>query len=509
MKRIIELLKGITPTGSMGSQVVKSLMWVFGQNAVGRVVTLSMLIILARLIGPAELGLVGIALLVMSGLQSFTNIGLNGALIYQKEENVDSYLDTVWILEIGRGLLIAAVMILSAPLVAMLFNEPRAEMMVQVLAIAPVLRSFRNPGIVYFDKHLDFHKDFLYKFVANAVRFVVSVGYALVEPTAWAYVVGFLAGSVTQFGLSYVIHDFRPWFRFDRDAAWELIDYGKWLTGVSILTFLTTEGDDAFVGWLLGPAALGLYQYAYRFSNAPATEFTQIISRVMFPAFSKMQDDTARLRSVFLTTFRMTAFVSFPACFGIAAVTPVFVRAFLGPDWTGMILAMQILAGYGLMRAVTKTFGPVWKAIGRPDYVTKLSALRVVLMAALIVPATQQFGIVGAATATATSLLIRDAFYAGLLYYWYRIQPFSSAMVRPLLGVAILVPVGYFGFVELFDPAFLSVTVAGLLFLLIYGPLVIVLGGVEPADIEVFGRFEESAGVDFEELKRVVRYLNS
>lgn len=396
-RKVLELLKQLTPTGSTGSQIVKSLFWVFSQNAIGRIVTLSMLIILARLIGPAEIGLVGIALLVMSGLQSFTNIGLNEALIYQKEENVDSYLDTVWLLEIGRGLLIGGVMVVGAPLVAMLFSEPRAEPLVQVLAIAPVVRSLRNPGIVYFDKHLDFHKEFVYKFGVNVVRFVVSVGYALVEPTAWAYVVGFLAASGARFGLSYVIHDFRPWFRFDGDAAWELIDYGKWLTGVSILTFLTTEGDDAFVGWLLGPAALGFYQYAYRFSNAPATEFTQIISRVMFPAFSKMQDDADRLRSVFLTTFRMTAFVSFPACFGIAAVAPVFVRAFLGPDWTGMILAMQILAGYGLMRAVTKTFGPIWKAIGRPDLIPKLQSLRLLLIAIIIYPMSQQFGIAGTA----------------------------------------------------------------------------------------------------------------
>ena len=397
MKRLIELIRHLTPTGSTGSQVAKSLIWVLGQNAVGRIVVLSMLVILARLIGPAELGLVGIALLVMSGLQSFTNIGLNEALIYQKEENVDSYLDTVWLLEIGRGLLIAAIMYFGAPLVAMLFNEPRAQELVQVLAIAPILQSFRNPGIVYFDKHLDFHKDFAYKFGANAIRFVVSVGYALLDPTAWAYAVGFLAFSGSRAGLSYLVHDFRPGIRFDREAAWELVDYGKWMTGVSVLTFLTSEADDAFVGWLLGPAALGLYQYAYRFSNAPATEFTQMISRVMFPAFSKMQDDIDRLRSAFLTTLRMTAFVAFPACFGIAAVTPSFVRGFLGPDWTEMILPMQILAGYGLLRAFGTTFGSVWKATGRPDLIPKLSTFRLLLIAVLIFPMSERFGITGTA----------------------------------------------------------------------------------------------------------------
>jgi PST family polysaccharide transporter/lipopolysaccharide exporter len=396
-KRLTELVKRLTPTGSSGSQVVKSLAWIGTQNAVNRGILLLMLIVLARLIGPEELGLVGIALLTLSGLKKFTNIGLNSALIQHEDEYVDGYLDTVWLLEIGRGVIVAGGMVLASPVIASLFGEPRAELLLQVIAISPILFSLKNPGVVYFDKHLDFHKEFVYQLGGTVIRAVISIGYALVEPTAWAFVAGFLSADAAKFVLSYVIDDYRPWFNFDREAAEELIDYGKWMTGSSILLFLNTEGDDAFVGWLLGPAALGFYQYAYRLSNAPATEVTQMISRVMFPAFSKLQNNTQRLRYAFLNTLRMTSFVSFPAAFGIAAVAPTFVRAFLGPEWTEMILAMQILAAYGLLRSINKTFGPVWKATGRPDILAKLGALRLILIVGLIYPLTTRFGIAGTA----------------------------------------------------------------------------------------------------------------
>lgn len=420
-KKLAKLIKRLTPTGSMGSQVAKSLVWVTSQNALGRIITLAMLVILARLIGPEELGLVGIALLVLSGVQQFTNIGLDQALIYQKEEDVDSYLDTVWLLEIGRGLLIGALLFATAPLIASLFGEPRAGDLIRVVAISPILFGLKNPAVVYFDKNLDFHREFTYKMSATGIRFVVSVGYALVEPTAWAFIAGFIAADVAKLVLSYVIADFRPQFAFDRGTAKELITYGKWITGASVLTFLNTEGDDAFVGWLLSAASLGLYQYAYRLSNAPATELAQIISRVMFPAFSQIQNDTERLREIFLTTLRMTAFVSFPAAFGIAAVAPSFVRTFLGSEWTGMILTMQILAGYGLMRSIAKTFGPVWKAVGRPDYVTKLSTIRLVLIAVLIYPLTAEFGIAGTAL-TVTAL------------YVFPMMPLDMYVNRHLIG---------------------------------------------------------------------------
>jgi PST family polysaccharide transporter/lipopolysaccharide exporter len=142
---------------------------------------------------------------------------------------------------------------------------------------------------------------------------------------------------------------------------------------------------------------LGFYQYAYRFSNAPATELTQVISSVMFPTFSKFQGDPARLRDAFLKTVRTNAALSIPASVGIALVAPPFVRGFLGEQWVPMIPLMQILALYGGLRAFTRVFGSVWKAVGRPDYITKLSALRVVLLALLIFPVSDAFGVVGTA----------------------------------------------------------------------------------------------------------------
>ena len=82
--------------------------------------------------------------------------------------------------------------------------------------------------------------------------------------------------------------------------------------------------------------------------------------------------------------------------FGIAAVADVFVLTFLGQEWAQMITVMKILAGYALLRSIGKTMSPLWKAIGRPDYITKVSLLRVVIAAILIIPATNAYGINGA-----------------------------------------------------------------------------------------------------------------
>jgi PST family polysaccharide transporter/lipopolysaccharide exporter len=395
--KLKRLLARMVPSGDVVESTVKSGLWVLSQNAVGRVIQLVMLVILARLIGPAQVGLIGIVLLTLSALKQFTNLGFNAALVQQREENVDGHLSTAWVLMGARGAIIALSMVLAAPFVATLFGEPETTAMIRVLAVSPLVLGLKNPGVVYFQKNLEFHKQFVYRISGEVLQFVIAVGYALVWPTAWAFVVAYVVSNVFRALVSYLIHDYRPRLSFDRDVAADLVGYGKWLTGTSILYFLYSEGDDAFVGWFLGPAALGFYQYAYRLSNAPATELTQVVSSVMFPTFSKMQDDLSVLRDAFLKTIRINALVAFPVSFGIVVVAPDFVRTFLGTEWTPMIPVMQILAMYGMMRAFTKVFGSVWKAVGRPDYVTKLSAVRVVLIALLIFPLTQRFGTVGTA----------------------------------------------------------------------------------------------------------------
>lgn len=395
--KLKSLVKRFLPTGSIVEQTVLSGAWMGAMNFAGRGLQLLMVVILANLLDPADFGLLGIALLVLSGLNKFSKLGLNAAVIQDKEENVDHYMNTMWLLQIGRGALIAGVMVAAAPLIASVFNEPRAVLIVRVLALAPLFQAIRNPGVVYFQKNMNFHMEFLYQMSGSVGRFVVSLGWALVSPTVWALVAGLLSARFIRLVFSYIGHDYRPWPEFNIERAKELIDFGKWITGNSILYFLYSEGDDAIVGWLLTSTALGFYQTAYRLSNAPATEITQVIASVMFPAFSSLQEDVAALREAYYRMLQMTMLIACPMAFGIAAVANVFVLAFMGESWAPMVTVMQLLAAYGLMRSLGKTMGPLWKAIGRPDYVTKLSALRVTLIAIFIIPVTSRFGIEGTA----------------------------------------------------------------------------------------------------------------
>jgi len=391
------VVRGLIPGEGLAERTAKSGIWATATNVGDRFLQIVLLVILARLLDPADFGLMGIALLVVSGLQKFSELGLDAALIHREEADVDKYLNTAWCLQALRGVSLAGITFLSAPYIASFFGEPRAADILRVIAIAPLLYDLRNPAVIYFQKSLEFHKKFVYELSGSVAYFAVALGYALVRPTVWALVFGYIATNAAQLLISYFLHGYRPWPEFNRSFAEELIGYGKWITGNSVLGFLFLQADDAVVGWALSATALGFYQLAYRLSNAPATEITNVISSVMFPAYSQLQDDPDRLRKAFLRILKLVTFISFPVAIGIVAVAPTFIRAFLGPDWMPMTTVMQILAIWGLMRSFASTSDPVWKAIGRPDYVTKLGIIKVALLAVFVYPVTTQYGIEGTA----------------------------------------------------------------------------------------------------------------
>jgi PST family polysaccharide transporter/lipopolysaccharide exporter len=387
----------VTPGESLTQRSIAGGFWMGMTKVASRGLQIAMVVVLANLLSPAQFGVMGVALLMLSAMTRLSKLGLNSALIYNENENVNAYLNTTWTLMLARGLVLAGITVLIAPTVANVFGEPRLVAILPVMALGPLLDGVRNPGIVYFKKDLEFQRQFVYDVGGSLVQFGVAVGYALVNPTIWALVLGYIASSATRAFISYFLHEFNPRPRFDIERARELIGYGKWMTASNALNFVKNEGDDAFIGWFLAASSLGFYQMAYRLANAPATEISHVISGVAFPAYSKVQDDYDALRTGFVRVINLSTFIAFPVGIGIAAVAPTFTRAFLGEEWLPMVLTMQLFAIYGTSRSFASTFGSVWQAVGRPDLLTKLQMLAIVGMVIGIYPATDQYGIAGAA----------------------------------------------------------------------------------------------------------------
>lgn len=442
MNKVAERARSLLlePGDTLSQRVVRGGFWVFTLRIASRGLSLVRTIVLARVLAPADFGLMGIALLAMSALETFSQTGFQAALI-QKKEDIEDYLDTAWTISALRGFVLFAVLYLAAPYIALFFDTPAATPIMRVIGVSMLLNGLTNIGVVYFRKELEFNKQFTYQLSGTIADLVVAITAALLLRSVWALVFGLLAGNLVRFGMSYVIHPYRPRVLFEAGKAKGLYGFGRWVLGSSILIFLLIQGDDALVGKVLGATALGFYQMAYLISNLPATEITHVISQVTFPAYSKLQDDLPKLRKAYLKTLQLTAFVSIPLAGGIFILAPEFTRIFLGDKWMPMIPAMQALCIFGVTRSINATLGPLLQGMGEPHVMTKASGIQLIIMATIIYPLTTSWGILG----TSLAVIIPNLFV--MVYLSQKIAniakfkfiTFYQNLLVPILGTVIMI----------------------------------------------------------------------
>jgi len=424
----------------LSKRVVRGGIWVFALRITSRALGFIRIIILARLLAPSDFGLLGIAMLAIATLETFSQTGFRAALI-QKKDNVESYLDTAWTVSAIRGAVLFLILFLSAPLVAKFFNSPQATLVIKVIAVSMLLSGFRNIGILFFQKELEFNKQFFYELSATLVDLTVAVTLAFMLQNVWALVWGGLAANFVRLFMSYILHSYRPRIRLDKGEFKELFGFGKWVLGSSILVFLVTQGDDIFVGKVLGVTALGFYQMAYLISNLPATEITHVISRVTFPAYSKLQDDLPKLREAYLKVLQLTAFISIPLAGGIFILAPEFTQIFLGEKWMPMVPAIQVLVLSGLVRSIQATTGPIFLAVNRPEIEPIWQTVRLFVLAALIYPFTTHWNILGTSIAVFFSTSVSTLGFAFMVLKITKcgIQSFSKMIILPFIGAFFIV----------------------------------------------------------------------
>ena len=418
---------------SITQKIVHGMTWLFALKLSTRGIGFASTLVLARILSPADFGVLGIAMLSISLLQTFSETGFEGALI-QKNGDIAGFLNSAWVIAVVRGACLTALLFFGAPMVASFFGSPMAGPILKALAFVPLLNGLSNIGLVFFKKDLDFKKLFIFELCGQMIYVLVAVPLAFIHRNVWALALGTLASNLASLLVSYGIHSYRPAFRIDWKIAKELFNFGKWLLGTHILLYLINQGDNLFVGKILGPAALGFYAMAYKISFLPVTELTFVTSKVMFPAYSRLQGNREKLREAYVGMLTVLSYVSIPLSGLVFLFAEDFVRIVLGAKWLSIFPIIQVFAFSAMLRSVSSTTGALFQGIGRPDIVAKLVAMRLVIIALLIYPLTLIWGLVGTALAILASNAVIDplALTLGGRMIGCDMKSFWTALLCPL-----------------------------------------------------------------------------
>jgi O-antigen/teichoic acid export membrane protein len=422
---------------SIGERMAKGAAWMVLFKLLERGLGLASTIVLARLLVPADFGIVAMAVSMIAVLELLSAFSLDVALIQKQNLTRDHY-DTAWTLNLLANALIALLAMLIAAPAADFFAEPRVEWVIYGLAAAISLQGFENIGIVAFRKELALDREFRFLLMKKLVAVTVSITLAVMLRSYWALVAGSIAGRIAGVALSYLVHPYRP--RLSLAARHELLGFSKWLFLNNLLVVANQRAADFILGRLAGPAALGVYNVGYEIANLPTTELAAPINRAVFPGYTRMAGNRESLKGGFLAVVAAIALVAIPAAAGVAALATELVRVLLGEQWLECIPIIQILAIHGVVTALQTNAGYVFIATGSPSTTTRLATLRLAILVPSLLVGTSLGGSVGAAWGALGSTLAMLPFNYAAIFRSLDLRPSDYAPIlwRPLVSVGCM-----------------------------------------------------------------------
>ncbi|MES2316905.1 MAG: lipopolysaccharide biosynthesis protein [Pseudomonadota bacterium] len=377
-----------------GAQVARGAMLMVALKMAERSIGFVSTLILARLLTPADFGLVAMAMSVVALMELMGAFGFETAII-QRQDAERKHFDTAWTFGVIFSSVTALLLLALAIPAAHFYREPRVMLILPVLAAGALAQGFENIGTVAFRKELDFGREFRFLLSKKVISFTITIGLAFAFRSFWALVIGTVVSKWFSVWISYRVHPFRP--KFSLAATRDLFHFSRWLFLSNLVLFLQNKSDAFILGRTVGASDLGLYNIASEIATMPSTELIAPINRAVFPAYAMLSADLPRLREKFLEVFRFIAVLSLPVCVGLVCVSDLAVQVLLGDNWVAAVPLLQLFTVCGLTSSLQSNLILVIVAMGKPKANTMLSAAMLVVYLPALFWAGVRYGTLGAA----------------------------------------------------------------------------------------------------------------
>ena len=398
---------------SLTQQTVSGMAWMIYGKVAFAILQLLILGLLARLLSPADFGVIAAAEVVIGFSAIVSQLGLGPALV-QRPELEDRHIETAFSASVLLGLVLGAIIWFGASLASQFLHMPAMVPVLHVLAWVFPLQGMQTVASSLMSRELRF------RWLANLDVITYAIGYGLIGVTTallhwgvWALVAAQMAQTLLK--TIVLLSQHPPRFRnfADRSAFHDLMYFGGGFTLARIANYVALNGDDMTVGRFLGPTALGFYGRAYALMSAPAYGFGTVLDAVLFPAMAKVQDDARRLAAAYRRGVALIALLVLMPSLVIVLLAPELIAVALGPKWMPVVTPFRILGigmlfrtSYKMSDSITRSTGAVYRRAWR-----QFAYAGLVLLGAWI---GQHWGMAGVAWGTLAALTVNFVLMAEL-----------------------------------------------------------------------------------------------
>ncbi len=349
-------------TDQIGARTVTSTIWSGIAHAGRQIPQFAFGVVLARTLSTEDFGLLGMVL-VFSGFASLLSGFGIATILIQRPKLDETFFRGAHTLSVACGIMTTLIFVAASPLIAGFYGESRLTHITMVMAMGLTISSLYSPLHARLKRELNFKPIAVADILAIGVSGITAIVLAMRGFGVWSLVWMQLIDHLMQLLVYAAVSGFRLRFRWDRKVVAEILGFGSDVTLAYILAYLAGMLDNLLIGKFLSKHSLGIYSRAYSLMLMPITQISNVIFRVLFPAFSRIQDDRPRLKQMYLRAIGMIGLLAFPMMIGLFVTAEHFVLVVYGAKWQDMIDVIRILCVVGAIKSVSD-IGVIYLALG-------------------------------------------------------------------------------------------------------------------------------------------------
>ena len=467
---------------SLKEQTIAGIVWSFIDNSFTQLVTFIVGIILARLLTPAEFGLIGMIAIFIAVAQSLVDSGFSQALIRKKECSDNDY-NTVFYFNIGVSAVFYLILFSSAGLISDFFNEVQLIKILRVISLGVIINALGLVQLTQLTKNIEIKKQTKISIIANTASGIIAIYMAYTGYGVWSLVWRNITNIFIRNLLFWYYNKWRPKLLFSTHSFKEMFSFGSKLLISGVIHRVFENLYYFVIGKYFSAQDLGFYSRADTFARLPSANISGVIQKVSYPVLAKLQDDPKALKSGLKKLIKTTMFITFTLMLLMAATAKPLILTLIGAKWMQSIPYLQLLC-FALMLFPLQSLNlNLLNIKGRSDLFLKLEILKKT-MAVPVVIIGIFYGIIAMISGAIVSSFLGyflNSFYTGRLIDYNITEQIRDILPSFLLAAFVGIIIFILGEILNLRPLFTLIIqgFTGIFFVIILSELIKLDGYIE------------------------------
>jgi O-antigen/teichoic acid export membrane protein len=349
-------------------------------------------LIMTRILEPSYFGIMAIATIVMVGLAMISDLGLRQNIVQHRRGDDPIFLNSAWVVQVSRGFVVTLVALAVSLLLFVLartglvfansvYENPFLPVVLAAVSGGAAIGGFTSTKWAEASRNLSFGKVTLIELTSQLVGLICMLVLALFLRNIWVLVAGGLSGTIARVLLSHVWLDGHAnrW-QWDSAVVREIVKFGRWIFGSSVLGFLASNGDRLILGGMIDAQVLGVYAVAFLMYGAFEQILVKVVADVSFPALSKtVRERPENLSPNYYRLHSTIAAIAFAGAGFLIVCAPDLIERLYDPRYAQAGWMLQVLS-ISLLAVPYQIGVQCFVALGRPGLQFNITALRLLVL---------------------------------------------------------------------------------------------------------------------------------